>query len=112
MNKFFKKIIGIFGYVTDEDYAQLVLDIRERLEQYNAHAAEQAKKHDYVPAVFDSDNIDRICKYELHQYPDWSMELIEMVEVENLERRRLADLTQCNPYSLKNEYEIQNLKGK
>ena len=112
MNKFFKKIIGIFGYVTDEDYAQLVLDIRERLQQYNAHAVEQAKKHDYVPAVFDSWQIDHICEYELRWYPDWSMELIEMVEVENLERRRLADLTQCNPYLLKNEYEIQNLKGK
>jgi hypothetical protein len=108
MNKFFKNIAGIFGYVTDEDYA---LDLSKRLEQYNAHAVEQAKKHDYVPAVFDSWQIDHICKYGSQMYPDWDMELIEKVEVKNQERRRLADLNQCNPYSLKNEYEIQNLKG-
>jgi hypothetical protein len=107
MNKFFKKIAGIFGYVTDEDYAQI---IRERLEQYTAHAVEQAKKHDYVPSVFDS-KIDLLCEYELRWYPDWSVELIEKVEVENQERRRLAGLNHCTPYSLKNEYEIQNLKG-
>jgi hypothetical protein len=111
MMSFFKKIAGIFGYVTDEDYAQLVLDIRERLEQYNAHAVEEAEKHEYVPAIFDSWQIDQICEYELRLYPDWSMDLIAKVEEENQGRRRLADLNHCNPYSLKNEYEIQNLKG-
>jgi hypothetical protein len=64
------------------------LDIRERLEQYNAHAVEQAKKHDYVPAVFDSE-IDHICEYELRWQHDWSVDLIELVEVEDGEERVL-----------------------
>jgi recombinational DNA repair protein RecT len=110
MNNFFKKIAGIFGYVTDEDYAQLVLDIRERLEQYNAHAVEEAEKHGYVPAVFDAWQIDSICKYELSRFPDWSIDLIDMVEVDNQRRRRLAVANECNSASLNNEYEIQ-LKG-
>lgn len=115
MNKFFKKIAGTlgFGHMTDEERAQDELRIRKRFEEYNALATEEAGKHSYVPALFDSDTIDVICLKNLLTGEDWSLETIHWAETENQERRRQVGQPDFPPYLLvKNEYEIQNLERK
>ena len=106
---FFKKLQSNRAAKKQLQRQQLTQDTKQQIEDCNKIWIEDGKKYNYEPCLcpIDDEIISAYVDCETMTAYLYLSQLLDWVVTENQERRRLAGLTHCNPYSLKNEYEIQ-----